>query len=169
MCFGLNRGAGHTNSTLIKQIGSEFDGLSAGEKDDFLSRILILDESPRIENLPELIKDQHMRSIRREHRDFVFERLEGWWHDQIIKQLTQQRNTPIHGYEVSDKLSSISEEYKADNLPITFRGKSPADEIDIAGDSRLFVRQLREIGIASSRVIVGDFCAQLLLEQWWPR
>ena len=29
-----------------------------------------------------------MRSIRREHRNAVFERLEGWWNDEVIKQLT---------------------------------------------------------------------------------
>ena len=93
-----------------------------------------------------------MRSIRREHREFVFERLEGWWNDAVIKQLTGARTEGIFGYEVSDKLSAFAEEYKADNLPITFRGKVPADEIDTENDPRLFVVQLREIGISSNRI-----------------
>lgn len=38
------------------------------------------------------------------------------------------------------------------NLPITFRGKAPVGEIDADGDPRLFVVQLREIGIASNRI-----------------
>jgi hypothetical protein len=37
-------------------------------------------------------------------------------------------------------------------VPITFRGKVPEGEIDTDGDERLFVRQLREIGISSSRI-----------------
>jgi hypothetical protein len=93
-----------------------------------------------------------MRSIRREHREFVFERLEGWWTDAVIKQLTGARPDGIFGYEVSDRLSNFAEEYKADNLPITFRGKAPADEIDTDTDPRLFVAQLREIGISSNRI-----------------
>ena len=93
-----------------------------------------------------------MRSIRREHRNSVFERLEGWWNDAVIKQLTGARDEGIFGYEVSDKLSALAEEYKLDNLPITFRGKEPAGEIDTENDPRTFVVQLREIGISSSRI-----------------
>lgn len=141
-----------STSKLIAPIAAAFNELSDPEKQDFLERILILDGSPRIADIPALIRDKHMRSIRREHREFVFERLEGWWTDAVIKQLTDARPEGIFGYEVSDKLSNFAEEYKADNLPITFRGKAPADEIDTDADPRLFVKQLREIGISSNRI-----------------
>lgn len=141
-----------STSKLIIPIAAAFNELSDSEKQDFLERIQIFDGSPRIEDIPAIIKDKYMRSIRREHREFVFERLEGWWTDAVIKQLTGARAEGIIGHEVSDKLSSFSEEYKADNLPITFRGKMPAEEIDTDTDSRLFVTQLREIGISSNRI-----------------
>ena len=141
-----------SKSTLIGEIKEEFNELSNAEKQDFLERILILDGSPRIDDLPASIKDRHMRSVRREHRNFVFERLEGWWNDIVIKQLTGTKDEGIFGYEVSDKLAAFTEEYKADNLPITFRGKTPAGEIDTDNDPRLFVAQLRKIGISSNRI-----------------
>lgn len=141
-----------SRSKLIAPIATAFNELSDPEKQDFLERVLILDGSPRIGDIPALIRDKHMRPIRREHREFVFERLEGWWTDVVIKQLTGARPEGIFGYEVSDKLSNFAEEYKADNLPITFRGKVPADEIDTDTDPRLFVAQLREIGISSNRI-----------------
>ncbi len=141
-----------SKSQLIGPIAASFNELGSNEKQDFLERILILDASPRIGDIPEAIQNQHMRSIRRELRQFVFERLEGWWTDAVIKQLTGARTEGIFGYEVSDKLSNIAEEYKADNLPISFRGKVPAHEIDTDSDPRLFVAQLREIGISSSRI-----------------
>jgi hypothetical protein len=141
-----------SRSRLITPIATAFNELSDPEKQDFLERVLILDGSPRIGDIPALITDKHMRTIRREHREFVFERLEGWWTDVVIKQLTGARPEGIFGYEVSDKLSNFAEEYKADNLPITFRGKVPADEIDTDADPRLFVAQLREIGISSNRI-----------------
>lgn len=141
-----------STSNLIAPIATAFSELSDTEKQDFLERILILDGSPRIDDIPALIRDKHMRPIRREHREFVFERLEGWWTDVVIKQLTGARPEVIFGYEVSDKLSNFAEEYKADNLPITFRGKVPADKIDTDTDPRLFVAQLREIGISSNRI-----------------
>ncbi len=141
-----------STSKLLAPIAVAFDELSDTEKQDFLERILILDSSPRIDDIPVLIRDKYMRSIRREHREFVFERLEGWWTDAVIKQLTGASPEGIFGYEVSDRLSNFAEEYKADNLPITFRGKLPSDNIDIAADPRLFVAQLREIGVSANRI-----------------
>lgn len=141
-----------TRSDLIGEIAKEFHQLNDEEKDDFLSRIVIFDSGPRIVDVPSIIKDQHMRSIRREFRGAVFERLEGWWNDTVVNLLSGKRIEAIYGYEISDKLSAFAEEYKSDNLPITFRGKAPAREIDAENDPRLFVVQLREIGAASNRI-----------------
>ena len=141
-----------SKSQLVIPIATEFNELSDPEKQEFLERILIFDNSPRIGDIPATIRDKHMRSIRREHREFVFERLEGWWTDVVIRQLTGAKEEGIFGYEVSDKLSNFAEEYKTDSLPITFRGKLPSEEIDTETDPRLFVKQLREIGISSNRI-----------------
>lgn len=160
-----------SKSKLITPIAMAFDELSDPEKQDFLERILIVDGSPRIGDIPATIRDKHMRSIRREQRDFVFERLEGWWTDAVIKQLTGARSEGIFGYEVSDKLSNFAEEYKADNLPITFRGKVPAEEVDTDNDPRLFVAQLREIGLSSSRIrsAILDYYRAFKQRSAWAR
>ncbi|MFT3806740.1 ABC-three component system protein [Arenimonas sp.] len=160
-----------SKSALIGSIAPEFNELSDIEKQDFFERILILDGSPRISDIPAIIRDKHMRSIRREHREFVLERLEGWWNDAVIKQLTGARMEGIFGYEVSDKLSNIAEEYKADSLPITFRGKVPGGEIDTDTDRRLFVAQLREIGISASRIrnAIMDYYRAFEQRSAWAR
>jgi hypothetical protein len=141
-----------TKSELIGAIATEFRELNNNEQEDFLSRIVIFDGSPRIDDVPSIIKNQHMRSVRRENRDAIFERLEGWWNNTIVNLLVGKRTDPIFGYEISDKLSAYSEEYQSDNLPITFRGMEPPDGLDAENDPRLFVVQLREIGIGSNRI-----------------
>lgn len=141
-----------SESKLIAAIAQEFHKLTEEEKNDFLSRIVIFDGGPRIVDVPSIIRDQHMRSIRREFRESVFQRLEGWWNDTVVDMLSGKRTEAIFGYEISDKLSAFAEEYKSDNLPITFRGKTPEGEIDAENDPRLFVVQLRELGIASNRI-----------------
>ncbi|NDP62031.1 ABC-three component system protein [Polaromonas sp.] len=141
-----------TESKLIGPIAEEFHKFNDHEKEDFLSRIVIFDGGSRIEDVPSIIKDQHMRGIHRDNRNAIFERLEGWWNDTIVNLLVRKRTEPIFGYEVSDKLSAFAEEYRSDNLPVTFRGKVPEGEIDVDNDPRLFVAQLREIGIASNRI-----------------
>ena len=98
-----------SSSDLIAGIAREFNELSPAEKQDFLARVLILDGSPRIGDIPDTIKDQHMRTIRRGDRNAIFERLEGWWNDAVIKLMTGHRERGIVGYEVSDKLNALSE------------------------------------------------------------
>lgn len=160
-----------SKSKVVGPIATAFNELSAAEKQDFLERIRILDGSPRIADIPATIRDRHLRSIRREHRGFVFERLEGWWTDAVIKQLSGGSTGGIFGYEVSDKLSNVSEEYKSDNLPIAFRGKVPAEEIDTGSDPRLFVAQLRAIGISSNRIrsAILDYYRAFQQRSAWAR
>lgn len=160
-----------TKSQVIMPVAVAFNELSDSEKQDFLERITIFDGSPRIENIPEIIRDKHMRSVRREYRPSVFERLEGWWNDAVIRQLTGASSDGIYGYEISDKLSSIADEYKSDNLPITFRGKNPANEIDTDSDPRLFVKQLRHIGLSSSRIrsAIVDYYRAFEQRSAWAR
>jgi hypothetical protein len=158
-----------TQSEPIQKVATELHSLNEAEQVDFLRRITIFDRAPRIDDIPGLIKDRHMRSIRREYRDSVFERLEGWWHDAALALLTGKRLSPIYGYEVSDRLTALADEYKTDNLPITFRGKEPNGEIDTENDDRLFVRQLREIGITSARIrnaILDYYRAYEQRSQW---
>jgi hypothetical protein len=93
-----------------------------------------------------------MRPIRPEHRDAVFERLEGWWNDLIIQMLCDPQCEPVYAREVSEKLFAFSDEYKDDNLPITFEDAIPKTPIDASTDRRLFVAQLRELNLSPSRI-----------------
>lgn len=160
-----------TESTVILPVKAEFEELEEEEKQDFLSRIVIFDRSPRIEDVPSIIFDQHMRTVRREFRQPVYERLEGWWNDQVIKLMTGVRKSEIFGQEVSDKLSSICDEYKSDNLPIDFRGKTPEGGIDPNKDPRLFVAQLREIGVSPNRIqsAIPDYYRAFEQRSSWAR
>jgi hypothetical protein len=135
--------------TKIKDLLSQLTEL---EKEDFVSRIAIIDNTPRIGDLPALIKTQKMRPIRPDHRDAVFERLEGWWSDLIIRMLCDPQSEPVYGRDVSEKLFAFSDEYKDDNLPITFEDATPTAPIDASTDNRLFVTQLRDLKLSPSRI-----------------
>lgn len=143
----------HTSeSKTLGNVKVLFSSLSDAEKEDFVSRISIVDDVPRIQDLPARIKGQKMRAIRPEHRDAVFERLEGWWNDLIIQMLCDPDFNPICGSDVSERLHAFSEEYRADNLPITFEDAEPEAPIEVAADNRLFVVQLRHLQLSQGRV-----------------
>jgi hypothetical protein len=140
-----------SQSQLISAIRTELAQLSEAEVRDFYARITIIDAAPRITDVPALI-DRHLRTIRRESRAALFERLEGWWTDLAIKILSGHRKEPVYGFEVSDKLSALAEEYRTDNLPITFRNRLPDSKIDVANDPRIFVEQLRTLELSATRI-----------------
>jgi hypothetical protein len=140
-----------SQSQLICAIRTKLAQLSEDEVRDFYARITVVDAAARITDIPALI-DQHLRTIRRASRTALFERLEGWWTDLVIKILSGHRKEPVYGYEVSDKLSALAEEYRTDNLPITFRNRLPDGKIDVAKDPRIFVEQLRVLELSATRV-----------------
>lgn len=140
-----------SKSVLIVAVRGELDTLTAAELADFYSRITIADATLRITEIPSAVINRHLRTIRRESRPFLFERLEGWWMDQAIGLLAGERTAAISGIEVSDKLSAMAEEYRNDNLPITFRQRQP-DDMDVDNDPRLFVQQLRALELSTTRL-----------------
>lgn len=160
-----------SKSQLLMPIYSELSQLNSEEQDDFLSRIVIIDDNPRITDIPSIVINQHMRSIQREFRIAVFERLEGWWNDLTINLLSRTRTEAVSGFEVSDKLSALADEYKSDSLPITFRGKTPNEPVDPETDQRLFVTQLREIGCDATRIqyAILDYYRAYAQRSAWAR
>lgn len=139
-----------STSKEIAKVKADLDGLGAVEAQDFYARITILPNIPRIDDVPGLI-DQRLRTTRKEDRAALFNRLEGWWTDLVIRVLTGKAGPSIKVQEVTDKLVALSEQFKADNLPIDFRGKHP-DEMDVSKDDRIFVVQLRALKLSEQRI-----------------
>lgn len=125
--------------------------LSADEVSDFYSRIAIYPNSPRISEIPSLI-DRYLRTVRREARTDLFERLEGWWNNQVLRLLTGERSDPIRVQEVTDKLAVLADDYKSDSLPITFGDRLPEEGVDATNDGRRFVEQLRALNLSTQRI-----------------
>jgi hypothetical protein len=58
----------------------------------------------------------------------------------------------VYGWEVSEKLGSIAEQFREDNLPIDFEHAEPEEGVNPDSDERYFVKQLRAIGLRSDRL-----------------
>lgn len=159
-----------SKSVLVVAVREELKTLATAELADFYSRITIADATLRITEIPSAVINQHLRTIRRESRPFLFERLEGWWIDQAIRLLAGERTAAISGVEVSDKLAAMAEEYRNDNLPITFRQHKP-DQMDTANDPRVFVEQLRALELSTTRLqkAVIDYYRAFEQRSSWAR
>lgn len=140
-----------SESKEITKIKTDLANLSADEVSDFYARITIFPDTPRINEIPALI-NHRLITVRRESRQDLFERLEGWWLNQVIQLLTGERKEPIKVQEVTDKLAVLADDYKVDNLPITFGDRLPENGVDAHNDPRRFVDQLRALNLAAERI-----------------
>jgi hypothetical protein len=139
-----------STSKEIAKVKADLAELTETEGQDFYSRITVSAHTNRIDDIPDLI-DQRLRTTRKEDREALFNRLEGWWTDLVIRVLTGKAGPAIKVQDVSDKLVLLSDQFKADNLPIDFRGKRP-EAIDASKDPRMFVAQLRALNLSEQRI-----------------
>lgn len=142
-----------SKSKTINKTTTLLAELPQDEWPDFFRRITIYDCQERIQDIPELIITEKLRTVRPQFRRSVYERLEGWWTNQCIELLTGRRQEPFRSSEISEMLSSISEQFREDNLPIDFEKAEPKDGVNPDSDDRHFVKQLRAIGLRSERLI----------------
>jgi hypothetical protein len=143
--------AGSSSATIKKTIDL-LAKLPQDQWPDFFRRITIYDCQERIQNVPEVIITEKLRTVRPQFRRPVYERLEGWWIDQCIELLAGRRRDPFRSAEVSEMLSLIAEQFREDNLPIDFEKAEPKEGVDPDSDERYFVKQLRAIGLGSERL-----------------
>lgn len=141
-----------SESKTFKKIFELINDVTDDDLNQFFSCITIFDSQERIQDIPRIIINQRLRTVRANFREIVYERLEGWWLGECIDLLSGKRNEPISVQEVSGKLSFIAEEYHADNLPIEFEYAEPDEDVFPETDDRLFVKQLRTIGLKSDRI-----------------
>ncbi|HJW87124.1 MAG TPA: ABC-three component system protein [Candidatus Brocadiaceae bacterium] len=144
-----------SDSKTIRKTKDLLDQFPREKWSDFFRRITIFDSQERIQDIPKQIINERFRPIRPKFRIPVYERLEGWWNNECINLLTGQRSDPMRGWEVSEKLGSIADQFREDNLPIDFEYADPAEKVNPDSDERYFVKQLRAIGLHSDRIRRG--------------
>jgi hypothetical protein len=159
-----------SDSKLLAKTLKELEALSDSDRQVFFTRITIFDCQERIDQIPEKIMDR-MRAVRPMYRQPVLERLEGWWNEQCVNLMTRKRVEPLRGGEVSEMLAHISEQFREDNLPLDFFDAEPEEGVDPERDGRIFVRQLREIGLKSDRIRRGilDYYRAFEQRSAWAR
>ncbi len=135
----------------LKAAFAAFSDLTDDQQFRLVEAIHVLDKSPDISDTADRIRDRIRAAVDRQHRDALFERLEGWWLGKVVNQLRSDCPTPVAGFEVYDKLRTIAEQFGPNALPIDYLDARP-DSVDPHTDNRMFVRQLRAIDVGITRI-----------------
>ena len=147
----LTEVATHSSNASLKPAFDAFLSLSPEQRTTLVDSIQILDSSSDIQSVADVIRDRIKVAVGREHREALYERLEGWWFDKVVIQLRSESPSPVSGFEVHDKIRSVADQFKPDALPIDFEDALP-DTTDPTNDSRTFARQLRAIALQRARI-----------------
>jgi hypothetical protein len=114
--------------------------------------IQLVESSPKIDEIRKDIERLVWMAVSKEHAPAFVERLEGWWFDLVVKHLLDQSSYAIPIDALCNKVLSLREQFKLDNLPDDLVNEAvPQEELD-ENDPRVFVRQLRYIGVGPGRV-----------------
>lgn len=139
-----------TNAQLSLSVKA-FDDVPEAIRESLVQSIYVLDNSPNIARSRELMNKPLRSAVRRENRENLIERLEGWWFDKVVANL-RGLVPSITGFEVYDKIREIAEQFNPDALPIDYYQALPPGGVDPETDRRQFVEQLRAISVGNKRI-----------------
>ena len=156
----LIKTAQKSTNKSIKSAVDDFLSLSDTQKKLLIKSIVIVDDSPNIQDVDQKLLGEFRIFSR--YPDSFKTRLEGWWLEKVTDHLMGNKGT-IKGSELQDKIYSLVDELSRENLPNDFPlGTFPMEEEELNGlneNQRIFVEQLRMILIGNERLrfAIGDY------------
>ncbi|WP_428910711.1 ABC-three component system protein [Niallia sp. Krafla_26] len=146
--------------------------LTDEEQLDLLRAIYIIDKSPNIIEISDLIKKRLTLSTRRMYVGALYERIEGWWFNKIIEHLVANSIGFIPGYEVQDAINDFAEQFRPDSLPIDYYDETPTDrDFNTVNENMLFVEQLHllELDNKSIHLSMRDYYRAFIQRSRWAK
>lgn len=127
---------------------------STSERTALLEKVVILDAAPSITDLDGELRQEVYWAADREHHSAFLERLEGWWFQRVLRQLTGSAFERIGSVELEAQMSNLREQFKQEALPIDDDLlKFTLDEAtQTAHENSTFVRQLELVRAGKRRI-----------------
>ena len=129
-----------------------FNSLTPLQKKQLVQAIVIIDQSPDIQDLEGPIKKALRYSAPSNKVDKVYLHLLGWWYAKVAQQLNDKAHSPIRWIDLKNQLDDIISQYQRDSLPIEFARAEPDMAFYAAQQGRGFVRQLDYLVLHTDRV-----------------
>lgn len=140
-----------SRNSVIQTNAAKFDILAQTEQLVLLERLTVIDNAANIVEAAAGIEQLLAISSRPETLAIHRQSLEGWFFDRVIQGMTGEADKRITAQEIRNQSTVIRDRLVQDYLPDLDDSAVPDSEIS-EDDSRCFVRQLRLIGAASTKV-----------------
>lgn len=162
----------HTSkSDTNKPAYEAFLALKAEQQQALVNSIQVLDSSPNILDTKDQILEKLKFSTRRQFLNHVYERVEGWWFDRVVRHLSKDTSDLILYRELLAQINDIQEEYFEDNLPIEFLRAIAPEESALSEEQRIFIQQLRLVTVGEPRIrrAINDYYRAFEQRSKWVR
>lgn len=148
-----------------------FMALSPSQRQDLVSNIRVLDHAVSIGDVREDALGEFQLVTRPQFLTQVYERIEGWWFERVLKHLTREFEGSILYQELRDQVSTVQEQFHPDNLPIDFCTLPDIAEDQLPDAERIFVEQLRLIMVSEPRIqkAIRDYYRAYCQRSKWVR
>ncbi len=147
----LNSTADSSSSKANVPAYNAYRRLSLGQRQKLLKSVFVFDKVPDIYDIDSKLKKELYPVVKHCYLDAFLNRVEGWWYQRVIPHLRESEKNPILSRELRSEIDYLREQFKEDNLPID--DDILTASIDASGyQDRLFVHQLRLIGIMEKRI-----------------
>ncbi|MDH6630612.1 hypothetical protein M2271_008473 [Streptomyces sp. LBL] len=140
---GLERAALHQASGRIQQAREQFLGLGPADRAAFVSRITVMDSSPRIEDVPALVRAELRWCLPVGHEDLFLAMVWQWWDERALELLQRRRHAVDVGMARA-AITDLRDQFTRNRLPtMAAREEMGDDALTTAYADSPFVHQMR--------------------------
>ena len=143
-----------TSSETNQPAYAAFRNLTADKQQQLIDSVYVVSNSPNILETEEMLRGKASTQVKPAQIDAFVSRLEGRWFQRAIIALTKSDESEICIGELRDIIHELSDQFRPENLPDDFSGENPVD-IDVEGDRRTFVEQLRLFDAPNSLIEIA--------------
>ncbi len=141
---------------------------------ELLARVTVLDGAVDAATLTDHLVGSVRKATTAQRRLPLVERLRGWWHARALSHLllvAEGRGDWIQLTEIEDRLLSIAQSLRDDNLPLDYSNEPEPRQGAVREDDRVFVEQLQLILLHHERIrqAVYDHNRAFLQRSRWQR
>ncbi len=150
----LSEVASKSGNKALTAAHSSFLKLSEDQRCQLVNSILVVEQSPNIEDVDSDIRSLARLMVRSSFLDAFMERLEGWWNRRCLSQMVGGLAHAVQGDDFDAYLSDLREQFHLDNLPIDDDVADERPEIDPFLD-RVFCQQLTLMDLGATRLALA--------------
>lgn len=156
-------------SAATKKARDRFLALGSAGRENFLSRIFVVDGAPHVEDVDAEARRCLAWALPKGHEDRFMHMLWGWWDEQAVG-ILRDRRAGVSVPEVMQKLNDLRDQFTLDRLPTLVEiHDASRPEVFAAYDGYTFVTQLEWIGwppVNLQKAIIDYYRAYTQTTQW---